>query len=186
MIAVSPPVTFRATTRSAPRGMLPPVMFGLAGFIAISHVEASIEAVGSSLALSAVLLAVAAMVGLWARWTARELGRAALLTGAVAFSLLAAIWVCSRTAGLPFGISPRAPVGVLDAATALDEVLLAAAVLVIRASGRRSGNLLSLVGFAAISASFMLMSMGCSVGTSRPASGALSAEQGVPLYCHLY
>ncbi len=120
-------LTFAAVPRreqECSASLLLPVALGLGAFIAAAHLESAVQAVSSSWALALVLAAVAALVATWT-WRLWRGGSVAVArAGAGLFAALAALWLASRTAGLPFGLAPRAPIGALDALTALDEVLL--------------------------------------------------------------
>jgi hypothetical protein len=164
-----------------------PVTIGLAGFVAASHLDASIQSAGSSLPLAAALAATALVVSLWGWRVAHQLTGRLLLGGAALFASLAAIWLCSRTVGLPFGIAPRAPAGILDSVTAFDEVLLAAAAVMLATTPGRAEGLLPGFAFLAMSVSFMLLIAGCGIGAATPQRGVgFAARSAVPLFCHLY
>ncbi|HEV7808402.1 MAG TPA: hypothetical protein VGO80_21525 [Solirubrobacteraceae bacterium] len=71
-----------------------------------------------------------------------------LRLGAVANLAIVAIWLVSRTAGLPFG--PQAgdpePIGPMDVAATLDQLVLVAYVAVLRVPKLRDGGLRALIG----------------------------------------
>jgi hypothetical protein len=172
-----------ASTRLAPALVL---AIGLAAFVAASHLEAGVAAVAVSPAIGAVGALVAAGAGAWALRAARRPSRRTLLAGAAAALALVALWAWTRTVGVPLdGSRGRAPIGVLDALTAFDELLLAwfairAARLASR--GRAGSDRWPLLGCLAISLSFIALAMGCA--PSRSATEARAAAS--PLVCHLY
>lgn len=181
-------LTFAAVPRreqECSASLLLPVALGLGAFIAAAHLESAVQAVSSSWALALVLAAVAALVATWT-WRLWRGGSVAVArAGAGLFGALAALWLASRTAGLPFGLAPRAPIGPLDALTALDEVLLVGLPLLLTRPlaflTRRGPG----IGFIAMSASFVMLSMGCQVGTSATGAQHL-AGHAFTLYCHLF
>lgn len=184
-----------AAESGVPRTPLWPAAVGLAAFIAAAHLEAAIDAAPSSLWLSAGTATVAVLTGAWAWRMLRARSRWLLATGAAGALLLAGVWAYSRTLGLP-GAGFRAPVGPLDAMTALDELLLAVVALMLL--GRRAGSAprrpekaLVLFGYATASLSLMLLSMGCGIGTVSAASAAAGGASGAGghafvLFCHLF
>jgi hypothetical protein len=161
---------------------------GLAAFVAASHLEAGVAAVARSPAIAAVAAALAVAAGTWALRAARRPSRASLLAGAGGALTLVALWVWTRTVGVPLdGSGVRAPVGVLDALTAFDELLLAwFAISAARSLGRPAGDRFPVLGCAAISLSFIALAMGCSPSQSAAASSAAGDAGGAPLICHLY
>jgi len=163
------------------------VTLGLAAFVAASHVEAAVGALPYSPALSAGLAVAGVAAAGWAVRVARRPSRGVLRAGAAAALALVALWAWTRTIGVPFGAG-RAPVGVLDAATAFDELLLAAFALAAarsgrsRRAGRASGELAPMLGAVAISLSFIVLAMGCDPARTAAADSAQAPE----LICHLY
>jgi hypothetical protein len=163
------------------------ICVGLALFVVASRLEAAVGAFSASAApVGALQLGLAALVGLWAARAARAPSRRLLRVGAAGACALAALWIVTRTvdAGGP------APVGVLDALTALDELLLAAFAVAATFDGdpagrqRRRWEGWSAGGSIAISLSFVALAMGCEPAAA-PASGG--RPSGVtPLVCHLY
>lgn len=171
--------------QSATRRSTRLVAVGLAAFVAVSHLDAAIGAAPYSGALAAVLGGVAALAGLWGWAVAHRPTRGMLLSGAALFAGLAAIWVCSRVGGLPFGLSPRAPVGVLDSMTAVDEVLLTLAALLLACTPTVE-SLLPGLGYVAIAISLMVLTAGCNISIASPRQGWLPGASAIQLYCHLY
>ena len=160
--------------RDAVRSPALVVAVGLGAFVSASHLQTAASAVGASPAIALVLCAMALAAGAWSVCVARRPTRALLALGAAGALALVALWVLTRTAG-------GAPVGVLDALTALDELLLAGFALA--AARRRPPERWPVAGMVAISLSFMALAMGCeppappdSRAAGRPASAI----------CHLY
>lgn len=114
------------------------VACGLAWAAGLIHVVAAVEHI-QEYALHAVFFALlAAAQFAWGaalyRWPTRRL----LCAGAVVSILIVALWIVSRTTGLPIGPTPwnPEPVGALDSIATSDEILLAlVAVLGLRARG---------------------------------------------------
>jgi hypothetical protein len=151
------------------------ICVGLALFVVAARLEAAVGAfAASSPSVGAVQLAVAVLVGLAAARVARSPRRRALRAGAAGAGVLAAVWIALRASG-------QAPVGLLDAMTALDELLLALFAL---AASRGRGTCRegwSLLASVAISLSFVVLAMGCEPAVA-PAS---DADGPAPLICHL-
>jgi hypothetical protein len=84
---------------------------------------------------AAVFVAIAGVQGAWLA-AARHLRNSALVTGAGLNAALVALWVLSRTVGLPFVSGGPLPVGILDALCAVDSAAVAviAATLALRAA----------------------------------------------------
>lgn len=161
------------------------VVLGLAAFVAASHLETAVEAFGASPAVSLILVAIAAGSARWAVQAARRPTRRTLATGAAGAIALLALWVCTRTIGLPFGLAEPVRIGALDAVTAADELLLACFALAAMRAPSSPGQRWSAIGGAAISISFIALAMGCS--SAQPAQASPTAH-GVPVtaLCHLY
>jgi len=156
---------------------------GLAVFVAASHLEAAVAVAARAPAVGAITAAVAVAAAAWALRIARRPSRALLLAGAAGAASLAALWLWTRTIGVPLSGGARAPVGVLDAITAFDELLLAGfALAAARALGRPAGDRFPLLGCVAISLSFIALAMGCA-----PPAPAAGSHAAAPAYvCHLY
>ena len=165
------------------------VTIGLAAFVATSHVEAAVGASPYSPALSAGLALAGLVAAGWTVRVARKPSRGLLLAGAAAALALVALWAWTRTIGVPFGAG-RVPIGLLDAATAFDELLLAAFALAVArgarrtrlAPGRTGGELAPMLGAVAISLSFIVLAIGCDPARTAAADGAPPPA----LICHLY
>jgi hypothetical protein len=167
------------------------IVVGLGGFIAASHLEAAVGAFATSPAVSVVLAGLAVAAACWVVRLAARPSRAVLLAGACGAAALAALWICTRTLGLPGGIAPRAPAGILDTLTAFDELLLAATALAAaraRRPGRGRRQRWPVAGSVAISLSFIALAMGCEPPPAPAGGGAPGGyAHGAPaLICHLY
>ncbi len=170
-------------TAAPARSTLPLTAVALAAAVVAAHLEAAIQALPVSLPLGLFLLGVAATVAGWATWSWRRAAGPPWV-GVPVFAGLAALWLLSRTVGLPFAGGLRAPVGPLDAATALNELLLVA-VCIWWAAGRDGGTRMAGAGYLALCASVTMISMGCTVGVASGADRAWAAVHGTPLFCHL-
>ena len=157
---------------------------GLAAFVAASHLEAAIGALALRPGLGVALILVALVTaGGRCAWPVRRRGA----RWSPARSVPQRSLCCGRGRAAWASRSPprgRAPVGVLDALTAFDELLLAgfafAAAARSRAVPPRSGW--QVPAFAAISVSFMALAMGCEPSPSV----AAGVPQSRALICHLY
>lgn len=186
---IAPPLAAAGWTLERDRAALL-VAVGLGACIAASHLEAAVGAFAISPLLSLALAGVGLGAAGWAVRSARQPSAGVLLCGAAAALALVALWVWTRAIGLPLDGMGRAPVGVLDALTALDELLLAAfAVSAARTSRTRGAprERWPLLGCLAISLSFIVLAMGCEPPDA-PAAGASGgvASPGTALICHLY
>jgi hypothetical protein len=166
------------------------VAVGLGACVAASHFESAVEAFAVSPSLSAALATVGLAAAAWAVRSARRPSPGVLLGGAAAALALVALWLLTRAIGLPLDGTRRAPVGVLDALTAVDELLLAGfAVAAARSSRRRHPprERWPLLGCVAISLSCVVLAMGCEPPDA-PAAGASAvvASPSRELLCHLY
>jgi hypothetical protein len=150
------------------------VAVGLGVFVAAAHLQAAVSAFGASPPIALVLCAVGLGAAAWSLRVALRPTRALLALGAAGATALVGLWIVTRTAG-------GAPVGVLDALTALDELLLAGFALA--AARERPGERWPPAGMAAISLSFMALAMGC----EPPAAPAAQDGGRTPsAICHLY
>jgi hypothetical protein len=91
-----------------------------AGLACIYAIDAA-TVFGSTPIAGAVLVAIAAMQACWLR-AARALRPRALIASAALNLALTAVWLLSRTVGLPVGSSGPQPVGLLDALCAADSI----------------------------------------------------------------
>ena len=147
--------------RSSPSAQLDNRLFivcGLAWGAALIHVEAAIEHI-REYALYAVFFEVLASAQfLWGIALYRYPTRRLLVLGAVTSLMVVALWIASRTCGLPLGPSPWSPepVGVIDSAASADELALALlVVLQLLSAGagglvRGAGHLASAAGVCLI------------------------------------
>lgn len=123
--AVRPPQQRYVGVAASPVG----VAALLAGATAAIHLKAAIDHGPHWWLYGAFFAVLAALQGVWALELARGRGGRSLLVVAVAGSALAvAVWLASRTVGVPFG--PWAwqaePVGVADLVATVDELWTAA------------------------------------------------------------
>jgi hypothetical protein len=166
------------------------VAVGLGACVAASHLEAAVGAFAVSPRLSAALAAVGLVAAAWAVRSARRPSPGLLLGAAAAALALVVLWVWTRAIGLPLDGAGRAPVGVLDALTAVDELLLAGFAV----AAARSGSLRHpprerwpLLGCVAISLSCVVLAMGCEPPDApAPGASAVVASPTRELLCHLY
>jgi hypothetical protein len=161
---------------------------GIATFVAASHLEAGVAAVAHNPAIGGIAVTIAGGAGAWAARAFRRPSRATLLAGAAAALALVALWVWTRAVDVPLdGSRGRAPVGVLDALTAFDELLLAwFALSAARSRGRSGSDRWPVLGCLAISLSFIALAMGCAPSRSPAAGSGGTNATGVALICHLY
>jgi hypothetical protein len=124
------------------RGQLDDALFlacGLAWGACLIHGVAAIEHAREYMPYS-IFFALLACAQLW--WGIAVYRRPApklLLAGAVVSLMVVALWIVSRTAGLPIGPRPWTPesVGAIDSFASADEILLALVVLFQLRPGRR-------------------------------------------------
>ena len=112
----------------------------LAGII---HAVASVEHFEEALLFGLFFVVVAGFQFAWATAVYRSGGRAWLRTGAAVNLGVIAVWVLSRTTGLPVGPERWSPesVGVLDVVAGADEALIAILALAVLPAARRPGRL---------------------------------------------
>jgi hypothetical protein len=100
---------------------------GLAWSAGLIHVEAAIQHVDEHLLYAVFFALLAPAQFAWGVALYRRPGRRLLLAGAVGSLLVVALWIVSRTSGLPIG--PAAwvpePVGPIDSIATADEAVLA-------------------------------------------------------------
>lgn len=102
------------------------------------HVVAMVDHFDHYWLYGAFFLVVAYAQVLWAVWAYRHpRDRRALVAGAAGNMIVAAVWVMSRTIGLPIGREAWDPqaIGAMDLMATLDELALAALVAVLVAPG---------------------------------------------------
>lgn len=99
---------------------------------------------------------------LWAIWVYRHpQDRRALVVGAVGSLVVVALWVVSRTAGVPLGPDTWDPerIGAMDVIATLDEIVLAGLIVALVApEGRLGARLSRLAGGQAVRITTMLCS----------------------------
>jgi hypothetical protein len=125
---IGPPVVRAAPLPAACRvdGELA-VMCALAWSAGLIHIAAAVAHL-DEYALFAVFFQVLAIGQLgWGALLYRSASRGLLVAGAIVSVMVVALWVASRTSGLPIGPEPWAPepVGLIDALASADELLLA-------------------------------------------------------------
>ncbi len=104
---------------------------GLAWGAALIHVQAAIEHI-DEYPLFAIFFAILAPAQLaWGTALYRSRSRRLLTLGAAASIGIVALWIASRTTGLPIGPTPwiPEPVGIKDSIASADELLLALVVV---------------------------------------------------------
>lgn len=103
------------------------LLVGLAWVAALIHIQAAIEHRGVSTLHFVLFLALATAQFLWPAAVYRRATRGLLWAGAVVSGAAAAVWLISRTAGLPIGPTPGVPepIGEFDVVATVDELLLA-------------------------------------------------------------
>jgi hypothetical protein len=100
------------------------VACGLSVGAGLIHVVAAVQHVEESVLQALFFEALAAAQLLWAIAVYRSPGRRLLTAGAAASVLVVALWLTSRTTGLPGAWTPE-PVGVIDSVASADELVLA-------------------------------------------------------------
>jgi hypothetical protein len=103
------------------------IVCGLAWASGLIHVVAAIQHVDEYLLFAVFFAFLAPVQFAWGVAIYRRPGRRLLIAGAVGSLMIAALWLASRTTGLPIGETPWAPepVGAIDVLATADEVLLA-------------------------------------------------------------
>jgi hypothetical protein len=100
---------------------------GLAWAAGLIHVEAAIKHVDEYLLYALFFAVLAPAQFAWGVALYRRPGRRLLLAGAVGSLVVVALWIVSRTSGLPIGPTPWVPepVGAIDSIATADEAVLA-------------------------------------------------------------
>lgn len=106
------------------------VACGLSWAAAIIHVKAALDHLDQSAAEAVLFELVACAQLIWGIAIYRGAGRRVLLAGIAGSLAVVAVWVVSRTSGLPIGPAAGHPeaVGLIDTVASCDEVLLSALV----------------------------------------------------------
>jgi hypothetical protein len=106
------------------------IVCGLAWASGLIHVVAAIQHVDEYLLFAVFFAWLAPLQFAWGVAVYRRPDRRLLMLGAVGSLVVAAIWLVSRTSGLPIGPTPWEPeaMGPLDVLSSADEVVLAAMV----------------------------------------------------------
>jgi len=107
-------------------------------------------------------LAVTYFQVLWAIWIYRHPGdRRVLAIGAIVSVAIVAVWLVSRTIGIPFGPDAGDPesIGAMDAVATLDQLALAGLVLtILKPYGRFGRRMTGITGATAVRLAVMLCS----------------------------
>lgn len=101
------------------------VVCGLAWACGLIHIQAAIDHLDEYWLYALFFIALAVAQFLWGAMLYRSPRRGVLVAGAVGSMAVVALWVVSRTSGLPIGPEPGTPesVGVLDAVASADELV---------------------------------------------------------------
>jgi hypothetical protein len=133
---------------------------GLTWGAGLIHVQAAVDHWDEYwlYALFFAVLAVAQLV--WGVALYRSPGRGLLVAGAVGSLMVVALWVVSRTSGLPIGPEPGSPeaIGVLDSVASADEIALAL-LIALQLRAPPNGRLARHAGHLAQAASIFLILM---------------------------
>ena len=115
------------------------VACGLACGSGLIHVDAAVEHFHEYVLFAAFFVALACLQFAWAAAAYRRPTRAILRAGALGSLLVVALWVVSRTSGLPLGPERWEPesVGGFDSIATADEIVLA--LLILAPAGLRGG-----------------------------------------------
>lgn len=132
----------------------------------IIHAVAMVDHFGHSRLYGAFFLFVTYFQVLWAIWVYRRPGdRRLLLSGAIVSIAICAVWLVSRTTGIPFGPEAWKPerIGAMDIVATLDQLVLASlATTILARDGQLTGGvarrLTWLAGAPAVRLGFMLCS----------------------------
>jgi hypothetical protein len=104
---------------------------GLAWGGCLIHAEAAVDHLQEAVSFAAFFLLLALAQLAWGIGVYRRPTRRLLMVGAAASLMVAALWVVSRTTGVPFGPEPwtAEPVGISDVLATAGELVLAFIVL---------------------------------------------------------
>lgn len=108
------------------------VACGLAWSAAVIHVGAAVQHVQEAALYAAFFAVLAPAQFVWGIALYRRRSRTLLTVGAIASLIVVAVWIISRTTGLPVGPEPWRPeaVGFIDSLATADEIALALVALV--------------------------------------------------------
>jgi O-antigen ligase len=100
---------------------------GLAWVTGLIHVEAAIQHLDEYVLYAAFFVLLAAAQCMWGIAVYRSPTRKLLSAGAIVSIMVAALWILSRTSGLPVGPQPWTPepIGAVDSIATANEVALA-------------------------------------------------------------
>jgi hypothetical protein len=117
------------------------IVCGLAWASGLIHVVAALQHIDEYLLFAVFFAWLAPVQFAWGVAAYRRPSRRLLVLGAVGSLLIAALWLVSRTSGLPIGPTPWQPeaVGPLDVLSTADELVLAAMVLLGIGAPSRAG-----------------------------------------------
>jgi hypothetical protein len=151
-------------TRQTPKPRLDDTLFaacGLAWGAGIIHLQAAIGHLGESVLYAVLFDLVACAQFAWGVALYRRPGTGVLRAGVAGSLAIVAVWLMSRTTGLPLGPSPWRPegVGTLDAIATADELVLAL-MAVLRLRGRGSSRLVTGVALGLILLSSLTPTVG--------------------------
>jgi hypothetical protein len=140
----------------------------LVGCSAVIHVAAGLEHLSEWWVFSVIFLVTSVLQGWWAAvaWrSGASASRRFLWFGTLLSLGIVAVWIASRTAGLPIGPErlEAEEVGLLDAQSSANEVLACLLVLPALLGARRARPVLywsELLGLAAVCASFFMLAAG--------------------------
>ena len=130
---------------------------GLAWAASLIHVDAAVQHFDEYVLFSVFFAVLAVLQFAWAFAVCRRPSRALLRAGAAGSLLVAALWLMSRTTGLPLGPERWEPesVGPFDLLATADEILLALLVLTPRSF--RPGTIVARVSMEAAAAVGLLL-----------------------------
>jgi hypothetical protein len=125
-LAAQPKVAGAAATVRRPDDLL--LACGLAWATGLIHLQAAADHLGEYWLYGVLFLTLAAAQFAWGAAVYRSPGRRLLIAGGLGSLVVIAVWVASRTSGLPIGPTPGDPeeVGVLDVVATANELVLAA------------------------------------------------------------
>jgi hypothetical protein len=131
---------------------------GLSWVTALIHAQAAIQHVAEYLLYAVFFVLLATAQVLWGIAVYRSPSRRLLIAGAAMSLAVVALWIASRTIGLPIGPDPGSPepVGAIDVVATTNEVLLAVLV-VLQLRHRNSGAMARIRGRVVIAVAMGLI-----------------------------